>query len=213
MTRRPQALQLNGSPIPLAPGVIGRGLAVIALCAAAGCQTGVEDRSTTNQIPPDVRGSSHGQLGSKELLTTTDAMVESIVASLDDLKRDETGRTVIVMDRLVNKSAYPNEDFEIFIARLRSNLQQSGAKYQLTFVEDPNRSAAVRGRVLEEGLKDDYEVPGLRPHYALTGDVYAMERPDERYWMVDFRLLDLDPDARIRNELRWEDSVDFRFVR
>src|SRR5690606_26980972 len=120
----------------------------------------------------------------QELENTTDAMLESIVSSLEDLPRDEQGRTVVVMDRLVNKSPYPQEDFEIFLAQLRRKLNQSGARYQILFVEDPDVAAGVRERVLEEPLKDDYETPGLRPHLALTGDVYALDRPGERYWEV-----------------------------
>ncbi|MFG0329540.1 MAG: hypothetical protein ACF8PN_06515 [Phycisphaerales bacterium] len=169
----------------------------------------------TDEIPSDVRGPAigSGRLSSKELVNTTDVMVESIVASLDDLRRDDTGRTVIVMDRLVNRTSDPSEEFDIFIARLRAALNQSGAKYQLTFVEDPRTAEGVRNRVLEDPLKDDYETPGLRPYYALTGQVFSMNRARENYYEIFFQLLDLDPEAPIRNEIRWENSTGYRFAR
>lgn len=187
----------------------------VAMGTVIGCASPpVENRGRTNQIPTDSRGPvSHGQLGSKELENTTDVMLESIVSSLEDLERDEYGNTVIVVGDFVNRSYVPTYDMEIFLAQLRRKLNQSGAAYQLVFVERPDRAEAVRSRVLEEGLKDDYETPGTRPQYALTGEVYAIEESGARYWEVFFKLLDLDPNARYRNEIRWENSAGYRFAR
>jgi len=184
------------------------------LMTSTGCSTTVQDQSRTNQVRPDVRGPvEHGRLGSKELDNTTDVMLESIVDSLDDLQRNEDGQTVIIMDQMTNRSFIPTDDMEIFIAQLRRKLNQSGATYQIVFVENPDRAESVRNRVLEEGLKDDYETPGLRPNYALTGNLYAIEEAGARYWEIFFELLDLDPNAKYRNEIRWENSVGYRFAR
>lgn len=178
------------------------------------CNEPIRDQGRTNQVRTDSRGPvEHGKLGSKELENTTDVMLESIVESLDDLKKDETGNTVIVMDQIINRSPLPTDDMEIFLAQLRRKLNNSGVKYQIVFVEQPGRASAVRGRVLEDGLKNDYEEPGMRPHYALTGDVYAIEETGARYWEIFFKLLDLDPNARYRNEIRWENSAGYRFAR
>ncbi|NOG54127.1 MAG: hypothetical protein HND57_07325 [Planctomycetes bacterium] len=187
----------------------------VLLVGVTGCATPpVENRGRTNQVPPDSRGPvSHGQLGSKELDNTTDVMLESIVSSLEDLERDEYGNTVVVVSDFVNRSYLPTYDMEIFLAQLRRKLNQSGASYQLVFVERPDRAEAVRDRVLEDGLKDDYDTPGMRPNYALTGEVYAIEEAGARYWEVFFKLLDLNPNARYRNEIRWENSAGYRFAR
>jgi hypothetical protein len=174
----------------------------------------VRDRGRTNEVPGDVRGPvEHGHLGSKELDNTTDTMLESIVASLDDLKRGPDGRTIIVLDRIENKSALATQDTEIFLAQLRRKLNTSGVKYEIVFVENPRDAAGVRERVLEEPLKDDYGTPGARPNYALRGQLYAIEETGARYWEMFFQLLDLDPDSPIRNEIRWENSAGYRFAR
>jgi len=183
--------------------------------AVIGCSaSGPRDRGRTNQVPPDVRGPvEHGQLGSKELDNTTDKMLESIVASIDDLKRGPDGRSVIVLDRMTNKSYLPAQDTEIFLKQLRRKLNQSGAKYDIVFVENPRDAAAVRDRVLEEPLKEDYQTPGVRPNYALKGELYSIEESGARYWEMFFQLLDLDPTKLIRNEIRWENSAAYRFAR
>ncbi len=172
------------------------------------------DQGKTNRIPTDSRGPvDHGQLGSKELENTTDMMLESIVASIDNLKRGPDGRTIIIVDRIINKSMIPTQDTEIFLMQLRRKLNNSGIKHDIVFVANPNAAAAARDRVLEEPLKYDYEIPGARPNYALTGKLYALEETGARYWEMFFSLLDLDPDNIIRNEIRWENSAAYRFAR
>ena len=198
--------------LPLALLLAGAGVSVL---VTTGCASSPpSNRGTTNEVPTDVRGPvSSGQLGSKELQNTTDVMLASITSSLDELERDADGETIVVMDRITNRSAMPTYDMEIFLADLRAKLNQSGARHQVRFVEQPDRAEAVRGRVLEEPLQDDYGMPGLRPHYALTGDVYAIEEAGSRYWQVFFRMLDLNPNAKIRNEIVWENSSAYRFAR
>ncbi len=179
-----------------------------------GCSSAKVDHGRTNQVPQDVRGPvEHGQLGSKELDNTTDVMLTSIVASIDHLRRGEDGRSIIVLDHMVNKTHRPTQDLDIFLAQLRRKLNTSGIKYQIVFVENPRDADAMRNRVLEDSLKDDYDTPGLRPHYALTGDVYSIDERGGRYWELFFRLTDLDPNNPIRNEIRWENSAGFRFAR
>lgn len=194
--------------------MVGGG-ALVTSMTLSGCASGPpENQGMTNQVPTDVRGPvSSGNLGSKELQNTTDEMLASITASMDELERDADGETIVVMDRIVNRSPVPTYDMEIFLADLRAKLNQSGARHQIRFVEQPERAAAVRGRVLEEPLQDDYGIPGMRPHYALTGDVYAIEEAGSRYWQVFFRMLDLNPNAKIRNEIVWENSSAYRFAR
>ncbi len=192
---------------------------IFLICAAtivvAGCSTPPpSNQGTTNQVPTDVRGPNpDGRLGSKELENTTDEMLASIVSRLGELHTDENGWTVIVADRLDNRSAYPEQEFDIFMAQLRVKLNNSGARYQIRFVENPRQMEAVRDRVLEDDLKDDYETPGLRPHYVLHGNAYAMDEGASRYWEVFFQLTDLDPNSPYRNMIVWEDSSGYRFAR
>jgi len=173
-----------------------------------------QDYGRTNQVPVDERGPiSSGQLGPKELENTTDKMLESIVASIDDLKRGPDGRAIIVLGRIINKTNLPTQNTDIFLMQLRSKLNQSGAKYDIVFVEDPHAAAATRERVLEEPLKNDYNTPGARPNYVLNGSLYALENAGSRYWEMFFKLMDLDPNNPIRNEIRWENSSAYRFAR
>lgn len=203
---------MEQQPHPLK--MLRRAMLAGVLILAVGCSQPVRNQGMTNQVPTDVRGPvSTGHLGSKELENTTDAMLESIVSRLDDLRRDEDGRTVIVMDRIENKSHLPTTDTEIFLAQLRRKLNQSGARYQIMFVENPRLAAGVRNRVLEDALKDDYDTPGLRPHYALTGKLYAIDEAGARYWEMFFELMDIDPASRYRNVIVWEDSRGYRFAR
>ncbi len=186
----------------------------VSFLAVISCTQSVVDHGSTNQVPADVRGpANHGQLGSKELDNTTDVMLESIVSSVDDLRFGDDGRTIITMDRITNRSPLPTEDMEIFLAQLRRKLNTSGIKHRIVFVENPHRAEEARRRVLEEPLIDDYQTPGLRPHYVLGGDIYAIEESASRYWEVFFKLVDLDPNNPIRNEIRWENSSGYRFAR
>lgn len=194
---------------------LGLVLAVSLIALPSGCQQPVSNRGPTNQVPDDVRGPvSSGQLGPKELQNTTDQMMTSIIDRLGELKRGPDGRTIIVVNyRVTNRSNVSTYDLEIFPAKLRVALANSGARHEIAFVETPDRAEVVRNNTLEEELKDDYETPGLRPNYALTADIYAIEEAGARYWEMFFKLLDLDPGNPIRNEIKWENSSAYRFAR
>lgn len=188
---------------------------LMALGGGVGCESAPQsNRGSTNEIPRDVRGPvNHGHLGGSEVEDTTDRMLADIVASMDELDRTAEGETIIVLDRMENRTAYPAEDFDLFLYQLRRKLNQSGARYSITFVEDPQAAEGVRNRVLEEPLKDDYMSPGMRPHYALRGMVWALEEDRARYWDVSFSLLSLDPYAPVRNAIAWESATNYRFAR
>jgi len=212
MSHRPPSHRVTRPAAPV--GILALLVLLLGLPACETTNPPVANRGEQSAIPVDSRGPNRtGALGPKELESTTDEMLASIVASLGELDRNAYGETIVVLDRLANRTAYPEQDFEIFLASLRRELNQSGARYQIRFVEDPTRAEGIRNRVLEEPLKDDYDTPGVRPHYALYGDVYTMLDDHSVYWMVDFRLIDLNPDARIRNEIVWENASSYRFLR
>lgn len=187
----------------------------LALAFISGCQQPVYNQGTTNQVPTDVRGpASSGQLGPKELQDTTDQMMTSIIDRLGELKKGPDGRTIIVVNyKVTNRSTVSTYDMEIFPAKLRVALANSGSRHDIAFVETPDRAAIVRDNTLEEGLKGDYSIPGARPNYALYVDLYAIEEPAGRYWEMFFKLLDYDPNNPVRNEIKWENSSSYRFAR
>lgn len=139
-------------------------------------------------------------LGSDNLVEATDAAVQQI-AALPDLVKDESGRTIIVLDKVENRTRDQSTDFQIHLARIRALLNQSGAKKQLAFVETRSKAESIRQR---EGIPDA-ATSRTRPRYALTATFSDLPRRGGVYYLLAFQLVDLTNDI-----IAWEGSYEVR---
>jgi hypothetical protein len=94
--------------------------------------------------PPDNRGQSGyrmdpthdapSELGSRaprsqDLVTATDMMAQNIASRLDIANRESPPR--IFVGKIENHSAMPEQNYQVFLVRLRGQLQASGARHGL----------------------------------------------------------------------------------
>lgn len=173
---------------------------VLTAATLVGCDTTPRNEGRNDSSRIDSRKPSEGtQLGSQDLTTASELAVTGI-ANLPAIKSAE-GRTVIVMDRVANRTSDPSENFQIYLARIRAHLNQSGAKHDLVFVETRTVAEDIKAR---EGIAAG---PQNRtpPRYALAGTFYDMPRGRTNYYLLTFQLVDLRSD-----ELTWEDSYEVK---
>ena len=174
-------------------------LLVVALILAA-CDTTPRNRGVPKSYRLESRLPSEGpRLGSANLTVATEQMVSSI-ANVPQVEANQ-GRTVIVLDRIANRTSDPTAQFQIYLARIRALLNQSGAQRDLVFVADRGRAAEIKSR---EGIPPG-DTSRTRPEYALTGTFYDMPRGLTNYHLLTFQLIDLGNDRII-----WEDSYEVK---
>jgi len=138
-------------------------------------------------------------LGSADLQRATDMAIQSI-ANVPEIRGND-GRTVIVMDTVTNRTSDPSADFQIYLARIRAMLNQSGQKQDLVFVETRHKAEQIKAR---EGYPTDATVRTL-PRYALTATFYDLPRGRTNYYLLTFQLVDLTNDI-----VTWEDSYEVK---
>ncbi len=157
-------------------------LAVLLL--ASGCRS--EPRSRAEEV--ETRKGDRGTgLSSADLTHATDMAVEKI-AALPEI-RQTGGRTVIVMDTVLNRTSDPTADFRIFLARIRASLNQSGATENLVFVESRRTAESIRARE-GQGVAANRALP----QYALHATFYDMPRGRTNYHLLEFNLVNLAND-------------------
>ena len=149
------------------------------------------------------------------LRAATESAVEGIAASPavqtaiklaqqdDTLPSGETSlankRVIIVMDRVENLTSDPTANFQIYLARIRSYLNQSGANRNLAFTETRPKTQGVRER---EGFPESQNFR-LRPRFALTATFYDMPRREGNFFLLTFQLIDFNDDL-----VAWENSYE-----
>lgn len=184
-------------------------LPVLALAWATGCQSDpprVENRGATTTAPLDKRLPQERGLGSKDLVTATDEMVESIANHPEFINAPY--RIQIVMDQVVNRTTMPARDFDIYLARIRANLNESGARYNLGFVLPKAEIEHLRRK---EGLdpvgSSDF---ASKADYVLRGVFYdapTVGAGRTNTYLLTFQIVDLH-DAQIT----WEGSYEVKFA-
>ncbi len=171
-------------------------LALIALFAVA---CGPDNKGIEHGKRIERRAGDSGGLGSADLATASEQAVEGI-ANVPAIRTAE-GRTVIVMDQVENRTSDPSADFQIFLARIRALLNQSGASKALVFVETRAKAEQIKAR---EGFPQEATARTL-PTYGLTATFYDLPRGANNYHLLTFQLVDL------RNDLiAWEDSYEVK---
>ncbi len=180
--------------------------AMVSLAALSGCQSEpprVPNQGATTTAPLDKRLPSERGLASRDLVTATDEMVESIANHPEFINAPY--RVQIVMDRVVNRTTMPARDFDIYLARIRAHLNESGARYNLGFVLP---KAEIEDLRRKEGLdpvgSSDF---ASKADYVLRGVFYDAPSGGTNTYLLTFQVVDLH-DAQIT----WEGSYEVKFA-
>jgi hypothetical protein len=169
--------------------------------AATGCQTNqpAPNRGVTNTADPAKRVNAEEGLASKDVVSATDDMVQQIAAKPEF--RNSPTRIQIVMDRVANKTSMGARNFDVYLARIRANLNQAGTRYNIGFV-------LKRGDV--EGVRESEGLPAAGPtkaDYVLRGEIYDLPNTGADYYFMSFQIVDIRD-----NEIVWEGSYEAKFA-
>ncbi len=137
---------------------------------------------------PSEMGSN--DLRSADLVTATDRMAMDI-ASRPDINNPDNP-PILFVGPVVNKTSQPQQNFEIFVARLRAIRNASQSRHGLSIRAD--REFIERMRQLEYGTTSDpdsgeaYASPN---EYVLTAIIHDMPSGGTNYYLVEYQLVQL----------------------
>jgi hypothetical protein len=133
-------------------------------------------------------------LRSADLVTATDHMAQDIAGRLDITNRSYPPR--IVVGRIENRTGRPEQDYQVFLGRLRSQLLSSGARHGLDFRRE--RGFVEQQRAREYGVNDPQRSPHLyrsEAEYVLTCVISDLPAGGTVYYHLDFQLVQLVDEA------------------
>jgi hypothetical protein len=175
-------------------------LAAVCLFTLSACDATPKNEGEARSYRLETRDAGAGPyLGSADLVVASEQAVTGI-ADVPEIKQ-AGGRTVIVMDRVENQTSDPSANFQVYLARIRATLNNSGAKKDLIFVETRSKAESIKQR---EGIPVESSAR-TRPQYALTGTFYDMPRARSNYYLLTFQLVDLTNDI-----VTWEGSYEVK---
>lgn len=175
-------------------------LTVSLIATLTACDTTPKNEGQPKGYRPESRLPSEGSaLGSGDLLVASERAVVGI-SDVPEIKQAGM-QTVIVMDRVENKTSDPSASYDIYLARIRALLNQSGARRNLIFVETRAKAEDIKAR---EGIPVTQSAR-QRPRYALTATFYDMPRGGTNFHLLTFQLMDLTNDI-----IAWEGSYEVK---
>lgn len=177
--------------LTLTAGLLGLGMTA---CSAPQNRGAAKSYRIESRMPDE-----GGRPGSADLVVATEEAVEGI-ASVESIRKNE-GKTVVVLDRVENRTSDPSARFQIYLARIRALLNQSGAKQDISFVETRNKAEEIKAR---EGVASE-RTGRLAPKYALSGTFYDLPRGGTNFYLLTFQLVDLRNDV-----IEWEGSYEVK---
>lgn len=151
---------------------------------------------------------------SQDLVTATNQMAQDIASRLDITNRDSPPR--IFVGKIENKTSMRAQNYQVFLVRLRSQLQTSGAQKGLEFIRERDYIEEQRQR--EYGNKDPQWTAAAyesRADYVLTCEVYDLPSGGTNYFLFDYQLVQLrdavtGPDQG-PGAIVWEGSYEVKF--
>lgn len=151
-----------------------------------------------------------GTLRSTDLVTATDMMAQDIAGSLDVTNRNSPPR--IVVGRIENRTSMPQQNYQVFLTRLRAQLMSSGASRGLEFIRDRRFIEDQQDREYGPGTGDSYE---SRADYVLTCEVWDMPSGGTWYYLLDYQLVQLRDAQTGPNPgpgaIVWENKYEVKF--
>jgi hypothetical protein len=194
-------------------------LALLALVAfvLTACNTPPQNRGESG-YRTDPTHDSPGELGSTDLrapdlVTATDMMARDIAQRLDIVSAQSKPR--IVVGKIENKTRMPHQNYQVFLARLRAQLQSSGAQQGLEFIAERARMEQARNTEYGGASQDSAASYASRADYMLTCEVYDLPSGYTNYYLLDYQLIQLrdaatGPDVGA-GSIVWENSYEVKF--
>lgn len=154
-------------------------------------------------------------LRSADLVAATDRMAEDIARRLDINNRSSPPR--IFVGDIENKTSAPQQNYQVFLQRLRAQLNSSGARYGLQFIRE--RAFVEDTRAREYGTNsDENSNPGAyksAADYVLTCEIYDLPNSGTNYFLLDYQLVQLrnaasGPDVG-SGAIVWENKYEVKF--
>jgi hypothetical protein len=195
---------------------------IVAMFLAAllplGCQSTPQNRGQSGgRLDPT--HDSLGEVGSTsprsaELVNSTDKMAQDIAQRLDINNPASPPR--IVLGPAENKTSMPQQNFDVFLARLRAQLQSSGVRHGVEFIKE--RRDIEYYRDLEYGGKspgDSGDEYTSAADYMLVCEVFDLPSAGTNYFLFDFQLVQLresptGPNVR-PGSIVWENSYEVKY--
>jgi hypothetical protein len=179
--------------------------------------------------PPANRGTTGGRLDpahdapselhsktlrSEDLVTATNRMAQDIAQRLDVNNRHSP--PIIFVGEIENKTSARHENLQVFLARLRTELNTLGTRNGLQFVRERRYIETQRQR--EFGEKDAESSAGAyksAADYVLTCEVYDLPSGGTNYYLLDYQLVQLR-DAKSGPDIGpgaivWENKYEVKF--
>lgn len=184
----------------------------------AGCASGPRNTGSSG-YRMDPSSDSPTEMGvqsprSQDLVEATDKMAMDIASRLDITDPDNP--PIIFVGRIENRTTQPQRDWNVFLQRLRSVLNSSGARHGLQFVRE--RQFIEQARTEEYGGKDPYSTAAAyesRADYMLTCTVRDLPSGGSNYFLMSFQLVQLrdavsGPDVGA-GAIVWENFYEVKF--
>lgn len=155
--------------------------------------------------PPSNRGTTGGRmdpsrdassevgsldLRSADLVAATDRMAMDL-ASREDIN-DPGDAPIFFAGPVINETSQPQQNYQIFVSRLRAVLNASASRHGLDIRQD--REFMERMRQLEFGTPRDPESgqPYASPNeYVLTAIIHDLPSRGTNYYLIEYQLVQL----------------------
>jgi hypothetical protein len=149
-------------------------------------------------------------LRSDDLVRASDEAAEDIASRLDI--SDAQSPPVIFLGKVENHTSMPQQDWQVFLVRLRGLLAQSGtdSRHGLRFVRE--RDFVEQQRRREFGSEEGY---ASSADYELACEVHDLPSRGSQYYLLSFQLVQLR-EARSGPNLGpgaivWEDQYEVKY--
>lgn len=167
--------------------------ACLGLLVLSACHTPPPANQGRSGYRMDPTHEAPSELGSKrltsaDLVTATDDMAQDIASRLEITNRSSPPR--IVVGTIENRTTLPHQNYQIFLTRLRAQLQASGAREGLTFIRERDYVEQQRRREYGGDEPGPYASPA---DYVLTCVVYDFPSWGTNYVLLDYQLVQLRP--------------------
>jgi len=122
----------------------------------------------------------------------------------------------IFVGEIENKTSRPHQNYQVFLQRLRAQLNASGARHGLEFIRERQYIEQQRNR--EYGNKQPDSTAAAYESgadYVLTCEIFDLPSRGTNYFLLDYQLVQLrdatsGPD-RGSGTIVWENSYEVKF--
>lgn len=192
---------------------------LMSVCVLPACQATSPVNQGTSGRRIDPTSDSPAEMGSRnlrsaDLVSATDRMAQDIASRLDITNRASPPR--VFVGKIENKTTNRHFNYQVFLARLRAQLNSSGARHGLEFIRERDFIETQRDR--EYGTKDAESTAAAyksRADYVLTCEIYDLPSGGTNYYLLDYQLVQLrdaatGPDVGA-GAIVWENSYEVKF--